>query len=84
MFGTLQDMMKRLQTTQRLLKDDTVRALVQHPKVQELFKDPQVLALIKAQDSAEIIAHPKFAALMRDPELAPLLAKLTPQSFRQA
>ena len=81
MFGKLAEMMKQAQAMQRLMKDEHVRALMQHPKAHALLTDAEFLALVKSQDLPKIAAHPKFSALMRDPEFVALLAKINPQTF---
>lgn len=81
MFGKMQDMMKQFQLMQQLMKDDNFKALMSHPKVQELFRDPQFQEIMKSQDPAKIMAYPKLAMLMRDPDVAPLLAKINPQTL---
>ena len=84
MFDALKDKVKQLQMMQRLMKDEQFRALITHPKVQELLKDPEFQRLVSSKEMSKIIAHPKLASLMRDPELAPLLMKLDPKKFLQA
>ncbi len=76
MFDQLSQPAKFLQLMQRLLADETVRALVSHPKVQAVLMDPEFQQLVKSQDVAKLLAFPKLAALMQDPELAPLFAKV--------
>ena len=72
---------KQLQVMQRLMKDPQFKALMAHPKMQDLLTDRDVQALMKSKDTAKIAAHPKFMALMRDPELAPLLATFNPKQL---
>ena len=72
-----------LQALQRLMKDETFRAFLSHPKVQTLLKDPEFLEILKTQDRSKLLTHPKFATLAKDPEIAALLAKLNPQSLFQ-
>lgn len=84
MFGTFKQMMQQLQAAQRLMKNEPFRELMSHPKVQELFRDPEFLTLVKAQDMAKITTHPKLAALIRDPDVAALFSKINPQSLLQA
>lgn len=81
MFEQFGGMMKQLQLLQRLMKDDNVKSLLSHPKVQTLFKDPEFQALIKSQDMAKLASHPRLSSLMRDPEIAPLLAKVDLRQF---
>lgn len=81
MFDKMKGMMDQFSMMQRLMKDENFKAFISHPKVQELFKDPEFKDVAKSQDFNRIVSHPKFAALMRDPEVAPLMAKLNPQSF---
>ncbi len=87
MFEKLKGAMKQFQMVQRLMKDDNFRALMSHPKVQELFRDPQFLEALKTQDPTTIQGNPKLAALMNDPDLAALMATFDPaalQSLLQA
>jgi len=84
MFGKMQDMFKQAQTVQKMMKDDNVKALISHPKVQALFKDADFQVVVKSQDPAKIMGHPKLMALLRDPEVAPLLSKVDLQAFLKA
>ncbi len=84
MFGKINDMMKQVKMMQRLMKDEHFKALIGHPKVQELLKDKQFQELIKSQNVGKIVTHPKLAALMRDPEVGPLLKNINPQTLLQA
>lgn len=83
MFGGMKDMMANMQLMQRMMQDENFRAFVSHPKVQELFRDPEFKEVAKSRDFAKISAHPKFAALGQDPQLAALLVKIDPKSFLQ-
>ena len=76
MFGKIKGMGDQIQLMQKLMKDENFRAFLAHPKVQELFRDPEFQELLKAQDFAKITAHPKFQAFREDKELAALAAKL--------
>ena len=81
MFGKFGNTLKQLQLMRRLMKDEHVRAIMGHPKVQAVLQDPEFQALMKSQDMAKIAAHPKFSSLLRDPEFTALLAKLNPQAL---
>lgn len=81
MFDKMKGMMDQFQLMQRLMQDDNFKAFISHPKVQDLFKDPEFKEVAKSKDFARIMAHPKFAELMKDPQLASLMAKINPQSF---
>lgn len=81
MFGKMGDMLKQFQTMQKLMQDEHFKAVISHPKVQALFRDPDFQAALKAQDQAKILGSPKLQALMRDPEVAPLLAKIDPNTL---
>ncbi len=70
------------QMMQRLMQDENFRTFISHPKVQELFKDPEFKEVASARDFSKIMAHPKFTELMKDPELASLMAKISAQ-FKQ-
>ena len=83
MFENMKGMMGQFQMMQKLMADENFKAFISHPKVQEIFKDPEFKDVAKSQDFAKILSHPKFAALMRDPELATLMAKINPQKFMQ-
>ncbi len=81
MFGGMKDMMANMQMMQRMMKDENFRAFVSHPKVQELFRDPEFKEVAKSRDFAKISSHPKFMALGRDPEVAALMLRIDPKSF---
>ncbi len=81
MFGKMGDMLKQFQTMQQLMKDDHFKAVISHPKVQALFRDPEFQAAIQAKNQAKILSSPKLQALLRDPDVAPLLAKIDPQTL---
>ena len=76
MFGKMKDMMGQMQMIQKMMKDENFKAFMSHPKVQELFKDPEFIAMLKTQDFQKISNHPKFSILREDKELAALAAKL--------
>lgn len=81
MFDGLKGMMGQLGLMQKMMKDENFRAFVSHPKVQEVFKDPEFKEIMKTRDFTRILMHPKFASLMRDPEVGQLMTKINPQSF---
>ena len=81
MFDKMKGMMDKFQMMQRLMKDENFKAFISHPKVQELFKDPEFKDVAKSQDFTRIVSHPKFAAVVKDPEVAQLMARLNPQAF---
>ena len=76
MFDKMKDPMKQMAVLQQLMKDESFKALMSHPKVQELFRDPEFVQLMQAQDVGKLLTHPKLAALLRDPDVAALMAKL--------
>ncbi len=82
MFGGMKDMAAQMQMMQKLMKDENFRAFVSHPKIQELFRDPEFKDVAKGRDFSQIATHPKFAALMKDPELSSLLMKINPSQFK--
>ena len=84
MFDKMKDMMGNMQMMQRMMKDENFRAFVSHPKVQQLFRDPEFKEVAKTRDFSKIAAHPKFMALGQDPEIASLMLKIDPQSFMQS
>jgi len=81
LFGKMGDMMKQMQLMQKLMKDDNFKALMAHPKVQELLKDPEFREAIKGQDFSALQSHPKFSGVMSDPELVKLISKLNLQDL---
>ncbi len=81
MFDKMKDMMGQMQMMQKMMKDENFRTFISHPKVQELFRDPEFKEIAKSRDFSKIAAHPKFMALAKDPELSALLVKINPQSF---
>ena len=82
MFGKLPNLFGAWKTFQRLSQDErqALKALMAHPKFQELFKNPKFLEMLKAanksHDASWLLANPKLSALMQDPEIAQLLAKV--------
>ena len=81
MFGKMKDMMQQMQRAQKLMKDENFKAFMSHPKVQDLFKDPEFQERLKTQNAEKITTFPKFAALMQDPEVAQLMSKIDPGVF---
>ncbi|HXV27658.1 MAG TPA: hypothetical protein VD913_01700 [bacterium] len=81
MFNKMSNMMEQMKLVQKLMKDENFKAFMSHPKVQEVFRDPEFQEILKSKDSGKIMAHPKLAALMQDPEVAALLSKLNPQNL---
>ena len=81
MFDKMKGMMDQLAMMQKLMKDPNFRAFIGHPKVQEVFKDPEIQAAIQAKNMAKVMAHPKMTALSSDPELREIMSKLNPQSL---
>ena len=81
MFDKMKDMMGQFQLFQKLMKNENFRTFIAHPKIQELFRDPEFQEVIKTKDTTKILSHPKLASLMREPEIARLAAKLKPQDF---
>jgi len=73
--------MGNVQMMQKMMKDDSFRAFVSHPKVQNLFCDPEFKEIAKTRNFAKIATHPKFTALSQDPELSTLMLKISPQNF---
>ena len=84
MFEKLQGMAKQMQMLQRLLKDENMRTLMSHPKVQTLFTDPEFQTVLKTQDPAKIMSFARLQTLMQDPEVAVLISKVDPKMFLQA
>ena len=81
MFGKVGDMMGQLKMMQELMKDENFRALISHPKVREVFMDPEFQKLVKEKNLAKLMSHPKFASFMSDPEIVQLMLKLKPHAF---
>ncbi len=81
MLEKVKDMMGQFHLMQKLMKDENFKRFISHPKVQELFGDPDFKEIAKSRDFSKIIQHPKFRSLMSDPEVAPLMAKINPQNF---
>ena len=81
MFGKMGNMMQQFQLMQKLMQNEDFKKFIAHPKVQELFKDPEFKEVAKTKDFSKIVASPKFAQLMRDPELAALMARLNPKEI---
>ena len=81
MFDQMKGMMGQLGMMQRMMRDESFRAFVSHPKVQELFRDPEFKEVARSKDFSRIAMHPKFAQALRDPEVAALMAKIDPRSL---
>ena len=82
MFGNMKNMMGQIQMVTKMMKNENFRALMSHPKVQEVFKDPAVQAAAKGKDPVSMMNHPKMLALMNDPEIRQLFSKLKPEDFQ--
>lgn len=78
MVGKFGNMMEQMKMLQRLMQDENFRKFMSHPKVRELFKEPEFQEVMKSKDFARMAAYPKFAELMKDPELSELLQKIKP------
>ncbi len=76
MFGKMRDMAAQMQMMQRLMKDENFKALIAHPKMQELMRDPEFLELMKTKDIQKAASNSKIAALKDDPELLQLISKI--------
>lgn len=81
MFDKIKDIMGNMQRMQTMMKDENFKAFVSHPKVQQLFGDPEFKEVAKTRDFSKIVAHPKFMALSQDPDLSALMLKINPQNF---
>ena len=82
MFDRMKGMMGQMQMMQALMKDENFKAFISHPRVQELFRDPEFKEVAGARDFGRIAAHPRFVEVTRDPEVAALLVKINPQNFK--
>lgn len=76
MFDQFKNKIEQLQMMQRLMKDENFRAFMAHPKVQELFRDPEFIEIVKKQDTKKLLSHPRLAALKDYPELKEHLSKI--------
>ena len=76
MFGFGKDLAQQLQLMQKLMKDENFRKFMMHPKVQELFKDPDFMEAMKSKDAGKLMANPKIREFQADPELRELMSKL--------
>ena len=81
MFDKMKDMMGQVHLMQQLMQDENFKAFLSHPKVQQLFKDPEFKDVAKTRDFAKITAHPKFMEMARDPDVSRLLVKIDPKRF---
>lgn len=61
---------------QKLMKDENFKALMAHPKTQELMRDPEFIELMKTKDFQKAASNPRLAALKDDPELRQLMLKV--------
>lgn len=75
------DMMGQFQVVQRLMGDENFRAFIAHPKVQEVFRDPELKEIASRKNFTKILSHVKFAGLMKEPEVAALMAKIDLKKF---
>ena len=76
MFGKMKDMSAQMQMVQKLMKDENFKALIAHPRMQELMKDPDFLELMKTKDFQKAASNPKLAGLKNDPELLELMSRV--------
>ena len=76
MFGKMKDMAAQMQMIQKLMKDENFKALIAHPRMQELMKDPDFLELMKTKDFQKAASNPKLAGLKNDPELLELMSRV--------
>ena len=74
--GKLRNQFEMFRQMGRFLQDENVRALLGHPKFQELLRDPEFRKIAEARDLGKLATHPKFSSVMNDPELAPILEKI--------
>ena len=74
-------MMGQMKMRQELMRDDNFKIFIAHPRVQELFRDPEFKTVAASRDFSKIAAHPKFMELAKDPELSQLLLKMDPKRF---
>ena len=84
MFEKMKDMMGQMKMMQGMMRDENFKAFISHPKVRELFRDPEFKAVAATRDFSRIATHEKFKQLTRDPALAQLLIKIDPKKFMKA
>lgn len=83
MFDKMKGTMQQFQVMQKLMQNEDFKNFISHPKVQELFKDPEFKEVAQTRDFSKIMRHPKFSLLMRDPQVSSLMSKLNPKEFLQ-
>lgn len=76
MFSFGKGLTQQIQLMQKLMKDENFRKFMMHPKVQELFKDPEFMEAMKNKDAAKLMGNPKIREFQADPELRELMGKL--------
>ena len=81
MFDKIKDVLGNAQMMQKMMQDESFRAFISHPKVQELFRDAEFKEVAKTRDFSKIAGHPKFMALSQDSELSTLMLKINPTNF---
>ena len=81
MFDKMKDMMGQMKMMQELMRDENFKAFISHPRVQELFRDPEFKSVAATRDFSKIAVHPKFMELSKDPEVSQLLLKIDPKRF---
>jgi len=69
-------MFDQVKIMMKLMQDPDFRAFISHPKVQDVFKDPEFQETVKSKDPARVMAHPKMQILMGNPEIASLIRKV--------
>jgi hypothetical protein len=75
-FGKIKQGFNQMKMMQRMMKDENFKRLLEHPKMQALMKDPEMMKLLKEQNPAKIASNPKLMTMMRDPELVTLFQKV--------
>ena len=84
MLDKFKGMADQFKLMQKLMKDEDFRSFMQHPKVQETFKDPEFQEMIRSKDQAQIMGNPKMKILMSDPEVLQLMSKVNFQDLMQS
>lgn len=69
-------MFDQMKLMMKMMQDPDFRAFISHPKVQEVFKDPDFQETVKLKDPAKVMAHPKMQILMSNPEVSHLIRKV--------
>ncbi len=82
MFSQFGNMFKNMGEIGKLAKDENVRKLIMHPKMQELMGDKEFQEIIASKDFTKLLSQPKFTTFIQDSEVKELLSQIDPSAAR--